>query len=369
MYDDPTFQPTAAEKVMVHTLFSIMFFQYAARNWEDKTQRETLNNQSNIHYHYSLGLLYQLVTSHTFQDVQALTLVCAHLRNFPKPGASWLLTQITMSLGIELGIHRSSKRWAPEFAPNPLEAEMRTRTFWGLLAIHVTLSGKLGRPMPLGLDDFDAEIPDPVDDELLSEKGLDTSRPGKCVHNIGLAAFRIVPLYIEMYNTVYAIRRRPENYVSTVIRLESKLRDYKERLPPELVNGAGNAENENQVFPLYVDMWTLEFRLLLRHPSMSVTSDISFNKESARICADASRQMLGHVQKLQKYKSLDTTWYNAAVYLMALTTTLFTQWNKRGDTSIADLTRLRGEMNIWLDIMEEVGQLLGKLAKLLLGLE
>jgi hypothetical protein len=72
--------------------------------------------------------------------------------------------------------------------------------------------------------------------------------------------------------------------------------------------------------------------------------------------------MLGIVHKLQKYKSLDTTWYNAAVYVMALTTTLFTQWNKRGDTSMADLAALKDDMDIWLDIMEEVGNLLGKLA-------
>jgi hypothetical protein len=58
---------------------------------------------------------------------------------------------------------------------------MRKRTFWGLLTVQTKVSGKLGRPMPLRLDDFDVELPEPIDDELLSEKGLDTSKPGKCL--------------------------------------------------------------------------------------------------------------------------------------------------------------------------------------------
>jgi hypothetical protein len=346
---------------MVHTMFAIMFFQYSVRNWEDTAQRQSLNNQSNMHYHYALSLVYQLTCSHTFQDIQALTLLCAHLRNFPKPGASWMLTQTTISLAIELGLHRSCKRWATEFVPNPLETEMRKRTFWGLLVIHIALSGKLGRPMPLRLDDFDVELPEPIDDELLSEKGLDTSKPGKCLHHVGLAAFRTAPLYIDMYTTVYSVRRNPENYVQDVNRLEAKLRAFEDEWPLELKRETDGTENEGQVYPLYVKLWALEFRLLLRHPSMSVTADANFNKESTRICVDTSRQMLHVVQKLQRYKCLDTTWYNAAVYLMALTTTLFTQWNKRGDTTSSDLESLRDDMDIWLDIMGDVGNLLGKL--------
>ena len=346
---------------MVHMVFAIMFFQYAVRNWEDAEQHASLNSQSNLHYHYSLSMFYQLSCSHTIQDVQALTMICAHLRNFPKPGASWMLAQTTMALAIELGLHRSSKRWAPDAMPNPLDIEMRKRTFWGLLAIHVTLSGKLGRPMPFRMEDFDVEIPEPIDDDLLSENGLDTSRPGKCLHIIGLQAFRLVPLYMEMYSTIYAVRRLPDNYVSEVDALEAKLRAWKEGLPADLMKGeAGENEQEGRVFFLYSQVWALEFRLLLRHPSVSLTNDSTFNAESMRVCVESSRQMLGVVRQLQKFKSLDTTWYNSAVYVMAITTTLFAQWDKRNEISAADLAALREEMDIWLDIMGDVGSLLGK---------
>lgn len=360
MYDDPSFRPTVAEDVVVHMVFAIMFFQYATRNWENTNEQSKLTHQSNMHYHYSLGKFYQLNVSHTVQDVQALTMICQHLRNFPKPGASWILTQSTLSLAIELGLHRSPKKWSPEHTPNPLDVEMRKRTFWAILAVHTTLSGKLGRPISLRWEDFDCEIPEPIDDDLLSEKGLDTSRPGICRHHIGLQAWKMIPLFIEMYNTIYAVRRRPEAYIETVTGLESKLRAWREGLPAELMNGeSGENEQEGRVFALYAQSWLLELKLLFRHPSVSVTTDAKFNAESMRICVESARQMLVVVRQLQKLKSLDTTWYNTSVFVMAITTTLFAQWERRNEITSADLAALREEMDMWLDIMGDVGCLLG----------
>src|SRR5438046_10518659 len=124
MYDDPSFQPTIAETVMVHIVFAIMYFQYAARNFEDAEQQSHLCTQSNKHYHYALGMFSQLVQSRTLQDIQALTMICSHLRNFPKPGASWMLAQTILTLAIEMGLHRSAKRWTMDTPKSALEAEM-----------------------------------------------------------------------------------------------------------------------------------------------------------------------------------------------------------------------------------------------------
>lgn len=266
-----------------------------------------------------------------------------------------------MSLAIELGLHRSAKQWASETEPNILDVEMRKRTFWALLAIHVTLSGKLGRPMAFRMEDFDVEMPEPMDDELLSEEGLDTSKRGSCKHEIGLQAIRLIPLFMELYSTIYAVRRRPEEYISTVKSLEAKILAWKHNLPSHLVSGnAGQDQQEGRIFALYAEMWILEFRLLLRHPSVEMTDDEAFRAENMQTCLDCSREMLRIVSQLQAYNSLDTTWYNTAVYVMAITTTLFSQWNKRGEMMAADLSALKTDMGKWLDIMGHVGNLLGK---------
>lgn len=363
MYDEPNFRPTPAELVNVHMVFAIMFFQYATRNWEDAEEQANLNSQSNLHYHYCLGLFYQLACSHTPQDVQALALICLHLRNFPKPGASWIVARMAMTLALELGFHRSQKRWAPESNTlSELDLEMRRRTFWMILTVNVTLSGKLGRPMPLRNEDYDVELPSPIDDDYIPGEGVEPPHPIKCNHEIGIVAFKIIPLYLELYSTIYSISRRPDTYIATVNRLEAKIRAWKDELPLELVNGEmGHNEQEGRVFALYAQSWAQEFRLLLRHPSVSMTTDPDFNAESMRICVESSRQMLRVVHQLQKYKSLDTTWYNTSVYVMALTTTLFSQWEKRHTISPADLAALKEEMDLWLSIMGDIGSLLGKL--------
>jgi hypothetical protein len=215
--------------------------------------------------------------------------------------------------------------------------------------------------MPLRSEDWDIEYPDPVDDDLLSEAGLDTSRPGKCIHMIGLTAWRIGPLYADLYNTIYAVRRTPETYIQTVNSLEARLRAWQDSHPPEIVRGdSGSNESEGRVFALYLQIWALEFRLLLRHPSVSMTTDQAFNAESMKICVDSARQMLNVVVQLQKLKSLDTTWYNTSVYVMAITITLFAAWEKRDRTTAAELATLRAEIDTWLDIMGEMGALLGK---------
>jgi hypothetical protein len=346
---------------MVHMVFAIMFFQYAVRNFEDSNQQAYLNAQSNLHYHYALGMFYDLSCSHTLQDAQAMALICSHLRNFPKPGASWMLSMTALTLAIELGLHRSAKRWSPESTMSAYDIEIRKRTFWSILAINLTLSGKLGRPMPIRSEGFDIEIPEPMDDDVMAETEMNLSqRSGKCLHNIGLQAFKISALFLEMYSTIYAVRRSPETYIETVNNLEADLRQWKEGLPAELVRGSsGSNAQEGRVFALYAEFWALEFRMLLRHPAVSLTMDPTFNAESMRICLECSRQMLSVVKHLQVFKSLDTTWYNSAVFVMAITTTLFAQWEKRNETSPAELAALRVEMDEWLNIMADVGALLG----------
>ncbi|KAI9672337.1 MAG: hypothetical protein M1817_003359 [Caeruleum heppii] len=360
IYHEPDFRPTPAETVMVHMVFAIMFFQYAARNWENAEQQAELNARSNQHYHYSLNFFYQLCSSHTLQDVQALTMICSHLRNFPKPGASWMVANTALTIAIELGLHRSAKRWV-QMTPqkNVLEIEMRKRVFWSLISIHVTLSGKLGRPMPLRLDDFDVELPEAYDDELLTEDGYDGTTAGKCAHRIGIEAFKVLPVFIELFSTLYAVKRNPQTYVGNVKRLEHKIKMWKDQWPTELLQESAENEQEGRVFSLYVQIWALEFRLLLRHPSISLTTSAEFNNESLNVCVESARAMLQIVTQLQKYKSLDTTWYQGAVYLMAITTTLFAQWEKKDEINAGDLSNLRDEMDQWLSIMGDVGGLLG----------
>lgn len=355
------YEPSVANTVLVHMMFAIMFYQYATRNWENADQQSHLNATSNLHYHYALGFFPQLMASHTLWDVQALTMLSLHLRSFPKPGACWMMTTTTFNVAIELGLHRSARRWALTTPKRSLlEIEMRKRIFWSILVIHIIISGMLGRPMALSADDFDVELPEPIDDDLLDDRGLDESKPGKCSFLVGIEVFKIEPIFMDLYNNIYAVKRSPHTYIDTIRRLEYRMSQCCEQWPRELIARSATNAEEGRVYAQYMNVWELEFRLLLRHPSLSLTTSTEFNHENLSICMEVSKKMLHHVKQIQSYKSLDTNWQTGALYVLALSTTLYGHMERRDQITTADFMALREDMDAWLSIMGDVGQLLGK---------
>ncbi|KAL8759146.1 MAG: hypothetical protein Q9199_000966 [Rusavskia elegans] len=360
MYDDPSFEPCPAEKVTVHCVFATMLWQFVVRNWENPIQQADFNRRSNLHYHYALSFFQQLMASHTLQDVQAMSMLCIHLRALPKPGACWMMTSTTMNLAIELGLHRSMRSWAPESRKiSVLEIELRKRIFWSVLVIHIIISGKLGRPMALREEDYDVELPEAVDDNLLSEEGIDTSKEGECEFLVGMTSFRFEPICIDLYNNIYAVKRSPQTYIETVLRLEHRIQSHIDSWDTDLMRRWASANDVTQVYPLYIKMWPLEFRLLLRHPSLSLTSSAEFNNESLTICMDMSKQILKIVKQLQAWKSLDSNWQTGALFVLAISTTLFGHWERRDGLTLTGFDILKEDMRSWLSIMSDMGRYLG----------
>ncbi|KAL8691819.1 MAG: hypothetical protein Q9218_003037 [Villophora microphyllina] len=360
MYDDPSFQPTPAEKVIVHCIFAIMLWQFVVRNWENPVQQADFNRRSNLHYHYALGFFRQLMASHTLQDVQAMAMLCIHLRALPKPGACWMMTSTTLNLAIELGLHRSMRSWAPASRKiSMLEIELRKRIFWSVLVVHIIISGKLGRPMALREEDYDVELPQAISDDQLSEDGIDLSKPGKCEFLVGMTSFKFEPICIDLYNNIYAVKRSPQRYIDTVLRLEDRIQGYVDSWDLDQMRAWDTANDVSKVYALYVRMWPLEFRLLLRHPSLSLTSSSEFNDESLTICMDLSKQILSTIKQLQAWKSLDSNWQTGALFVLAISTTLFGHWERRDELTLAGFETLKEDMRAWLSIMGDLGRLLG----------
>ena len=359
IYDDPAFQPSIAETVMVHTMFAIMYHQYSTRAPLSADERAELNQSSNFHYHYALGFFAHLVASHTLADVQALTMLCLHIRNLPKPGACWTITSIVLNMAVELGLHRSAKRWAPSTERSVLEIELRKRVFWSILLIHVIVAGNLGRPMALRSDDWDVEIFEAIDDDLLSEAGIDTSRPGKCNFLVGHQASMQIPILMDLYNSIYSVQRSPQSYINTVRRLEGRIRDWKEHWPQELRAESASDNEMGRVHSQYLAIWGLHARLLLRHPSLSLSTSAEFHGENLTVCMEVSQEMLAHVKQLQRYMSLDGTWQTTALYVLAIATSLFGHWERRDQMTPVALAALREDMDSWISIIGDMSNLLG----------
>ena len=361
VYDDPAFTPSSAETVQVHIVLALMYFQVASRNYENAQQRREHHHLSNRHYHYAVKFFPDLVAGRTLEDVQALAMISAQLRSFAKPGACWMVTGLALNIAIELGLHRSAKCWAST-APkkSALEIEMRKRVFWSIFLIHIYVSGKLGRPMALSESDIDVELPEAVDDEAISEDGIDTSQTDRCGFRIGLEAFKSNLIFLDMYNNLYTVRRSASTYLDDVRRLERRIDLWRQQWPEELKLGSSSNIEQYRVEARYMAIWELELRLLLRHPSLELTSSSTINEENLSICMDLSKRMLEHVRWLERHKSLDTNWQTNVTYVLALSTTLYGHWVRKETISIDDIRILRDDMDGWLRVMGEIGSLIGK---------
>ncbi|KAH8681821.1 fungal-specific transcription factor domain-containing protein [Xylariales sp. PMI_506] len=355
LYDDPNFKPTVAEVVMVHMVFASIYLQYGTRNRENAEQKARLNDLSNKHYHFSLSKYFDLCTSKTLDDLQALTMIAVHTRCFPKPDCSSMIGWACLGMAVELGLHKALRK--PGEGTN-LENEMRKRIWWTILAINVTLNGRMGKPMPIRLEETDVECPEMIADELLTKDGVDSSRTGKCLYEMGVVSYRLVGLFLDLYSNIYCAKRNPSVYVQVVHDLEARLEVWKQELPEELRTGDGT-ESQYEVFSLWVEYMGHEFRLCLRHPSVAMTNDPKMMAENSRLCEQAAKDMLSTVWKLYKLRSLDHTWYAHAEYIAAMLTSLVSVWERRFETTAAEMDSLRNDMNSWLTILADTCDLIG----------
>lgn len=357
-------QPTAAETVQVQIVLAVIGFQYSARNANAQARDESMSR-----FHYACTFIVDLIKGHSLQDMQSLTLIASMMRSFPRPGAAWMFTNMVLGLAIELGLHRSANAWkteSPDSAPtDPHTVEMRKRVWWTILLFHVALSGRLGRPMPLRLEDFDIEFPEPLPDNLPWEQNMTQWR--KCSFRAGILGFKLVAVLMQVFSTIYSIRPSSSTglgtYEASVKRLEKEVEAFQAEIPPEL-SGGPQTTQESRVAALYINITVQEIRLLLHHPALCRTSSPTVMTDNLTVCLDASSKILASASTIRKLKALDTTWYMATTFLASIFTTLFAYTERRDTITSAELSKLRTEMDSWLGIVGEVGALLGSGASL-----
>lgn len=264
---------------------------------------------------------------------------------------------IAWTRAMELNLHRE---YLKKGVPTNLENEMRRRTWWCVLMIVVTLNGRIGKPMPIRAEDFDTELPVCVPDELITEEGIidmHGSRETESYWLVGLAGFKISYLFLELWNTIYCVRQDPKKYIASVRQLEKRFREYENELPVELK--MATCKPQDQVIAGYLEATNYEFLLCLRHPSRCITSDPEFIAENYKVSEDSARKLLRTVSELARLKSLDTTWYQMAVFVAAVFTILASHWERRHSATQTDFVSLQDDMKMGLFVINELTKYIG----------
>ncbi|KAF1837112.1 hypothetical protein BDW02DRAFT_566351 [Decorospora gaudefroyi] len=355
--NEKDFTPSAPQLVTVHMMLATIMYQIAIRN--NQQGDSSMMENSHAHYQYALSFYKQLVLSeHGWQDVQALAMICHHLRNFPKPGAACIMTSQVFLLALQLGLHRSVKVWADGTEKmSKLDIEMRKRIFWTLQALQLNLNGKLGRPIPISNDDIDVEFPEPMNDCLPGEEArLDSFH--RCSFQVGIQIAKYTVWELELYKTIYAVRHSPHAYVEALKRLSAGIQRWKEELPFEL-RDPSRATEDDHIFTLYLEYWHRAFHLLLHHPAVCRSTDPAILNSNMDKCLDAAKKMLHNCTEMMNKKSLDIPWINTVVYIAAAFTTLFISSMRQERMSPVEMTKLKGDMAAWVNVLGECDHFLG----------
>lgn len=344
---------THAETVWIHMLLAIMNFQLSMRNGSEQSRSAAF-----AHYHYSLSFVPDLVLNHKLEDMQALVMIASQMRCQPRPGAAWMFTNSIMGVAIEMGLHRSAKSWPSHSAEQDAHTiEMRKRVFWSLLLFHVTLSGKLGRPMPLRLEDLDIEMPDAVNDNLPSETNM--TKWKKCSFRACIPGFKLLKIMMQVYSTVYPIKSTEGQYDVNVRKIEKDLEAFQSQIPQELIFGPQTRE-EDRIGALFLQITEAECRLLLHHPSLNRSTSPHVISNNLDGCLDASQKILFCATHLKELRSMDTTWISSTLFLAAIFTTLFAYTKRQEQITSDELQKLREDMSRWLAVIGEVDDMFGE---------
>ncbi|KAL0581268.1 hypothetical protein V5O48_000751 [Marasmius crinis-equi] len=151
----------------------------ASRHVDDPRVRAAPNNgiSAGVRWFELLGQLRILPiadrpTLYTIQGDLIAAIYAVGLGRLSKAAA--LLSE-AVTVSIDAGLHRSADTYD---LFDPIEDEVRKRTFWCVYSWDKQLSAHFGRPPIIRLRDCDLSEPAPVDDEYISKDGIGTPPPG-----------------------------------------------------------------------------------------------------------------------------------------------------------------------------------------------
>ena len=111
----------------------------------------------------------------TLYNIQASLVAAVYAVGLGKLSKTAALLAEAVTMSIDAGLHRSADTYD---LFDPIEDEVRKRTFWCVYIWDKQFGAHFGRPSLLRLRDCDVAEPSPVDDEFITREGVGIPPPG-----------------------------------------------------------------------------------------------------------------------------------------------------------------------------------------------
>jgi Fungal specific transcription factor domain len=320
-------------------------YQVAIRN--PAVAKEKMKDSHHM-FHYGLSVMCELWLDGSLEAMQGMALLLLHARCLPKPAYTWHLSTHVLNKLIDAGYHRSSSELG--LRESPLALEMRKRVFWAVLGINVETGSKLGRPMPMRMDDIGVELPTALEDSEISENGIALPRSGRCAFWAGVYVSKLVPYLIDLYNNFISVRRPPSDYLKNLETLNAKIVDFRQNWTKDTsVEPQGPSI---KAATHHVDSWAAEFQLILHHPHLCTTTSPEVMEKNLDQCHQAADRLLKNATALFNiYRGVDFTWYSTVGYVLAFGVTLQIHRQRKDQLTRERFNAMKKELTDWLTIM------------------
>ncbi|KAJ9645558.1 hypothetical protein H2204_001139 [Knufia peltigerae] len=346
-YDVPN-SLTPAERVQVYMLFAIIMHQTAVRNHLHSAGRF---EDSHRYFHVALGHYRELFHDRSLASMQAMALICIHLRTLPKPGISWIYCHKILVRAIELDYHRDpDKIRLPETEKDPLSKQLRIRVFHAILGICVTTGCRVGLPAPWQFQHMDVPLPKAIKDSEISRHGIASELSGSCDFWPCLHLAKLLPLLTELHNNIVSVRKPATEYLQTVEALNTKILAWRQDWEDSIKFEAKQVNLH--VAGLLIETWTAEYQLNLFHPVCCTSDDPEVHGRHLDICHKAAKRLLQAFHTLSsRYKGVDFTWHSTLAYAAAFGITLFVYRRNTLPVTLEQFEAMRNELKGWISLM------------------
>ncbi|KAF2662576.1 hypothetical protein K491DRAFT_700336 [Lophiostoma macrostomum CBS 122681] len=321
------------EKSSLHMIYAI-----SARYMQLTKQATDVDPE--VHFSAAIEAMDVIMEQHNSSTVQFLALLAIYGQRSPYGAGVWSQVRYSITLCVELGMHRKPTSHSP--TRDPRDLEIRRRVFWSCYCLDRLTSNLLGRTFAISDRDINVELPseDPVFWDLTSteppaDKGWSNVMP--FVHIIKLRQ-----LQSRIQRTVFRVDQDPSSrsfdeqarFDAKVARIRSDLDHWINvtPVPPPSDENGPNWMYQPETTNSYHDsrdFFTLQYHKTILSLYTALLPSLAVSDQRYVSCAQSSARICSIYKRLNQQKILSFTIIGLHSCFVAGLTLIYCLWRDK----------------------------------------
>ncbi|KAK8199040.1 fungal transcriptional regulatory protein [Phyllosticta capitalensis] len=302
----------------------------------DQVGYENAINDGVQYFKAARGIL-DIAMCRDLNGLQAVIFMILFLQSSAKLSTCYAYIGVALRSALRMGLHRSMN---DRF--NPIETEMRKRSFWVIRKMDVYVGALLGLPHTLNFEEVDQDLPEELDDEYITE--TEYLRPPPNTVSLITACnahCTLIDILSKVVRVVYPIKTKTQDKHGVQItsytvsyadirEIEKDLQSWMENLPSGLKPGGEATHMITRVRQLlrmaYAHTQMMLYRPFLHYVSKSPNCS-SLDKRAyacASACISVSRNIIHITMEMKKRDMLNGAyWFTMYTTFFAIMTLIY----------------------------------------------